>query len=169
MGNTAASASAASSFRVLFVDEGLVIGEIGPLCVLIWRDRVSAPRVQQVAAGLTQLARQKESLGLLIVIEATSDPPPDEVRSELAAIVASQGSKLSCLATTIEATGFRAAFIRSVLSGIALLDRRSDIPARAVFADLGAAAQWLGARLTLPDDFLTRVEELRAHFERLGR
>jgi hypothetical protein len=107
------------------------------------------------------VVRQNGRAGVSIVIEASSDPPEEELRRELGAIAASHGNKLKCIACAIEASGFRAAFIRSVLSSIALLDRRPNLPPRGFFANVGPAVDWLRPQLPLEDDVLARVE-LRA-------
>jgi hypothetical protein len=153
---------AASSLRTLSAEDGIAIGEIGPVCVVIWREAVIARRVQRLATAILQVVEQKgHGAGLFVVIEATCERPDDEQRQALIAIVASHEDKLKHMAVTIEATGFRAALVRSVLAGISLIDRRPGRRFHRVFGDVNAGAAFLRQHLELQADFLACVEDLR--------
>jgi hypothetical protein len=82
---------------------------------------------------------------ILCVIEPTSEPPPQELREAAAALLTRLGPQLRCVAFVIEGSGFRAAMIRGVLSGIEFL-RRSTYPTR-YFAEVGRAAAWVASEM----------------------
>jgi hypothetical protein len=57
-------------------------------------------------------------------------------------MLASHGSRLKCVACTIEGSGFKAAVTRSVLSGMALLFANRKTPV-SFFANVPNAVAWM--------------------------
>jgi hypothetical protein len=131
------------ALRVLCLVEGLATAEVGRTCVLLWRGVVTDSRFQIQREALEHVVhRYPGEASVLCIIEPTSEPPPQELREAASALLNSLAPKLRCVAYVIEGTGFRAAMIRGVLSGIELV-RRKAYPAR-YFATVGQAAAWIG-------------------------
>lgn len=149
MGSRAGAASAANAFtrndngmKVLCLVEGLATAEVGRTCVLLWRGVVNESRFQIQREAMEYVTeRHPGEAAILCVIEPTSEPPPQALRQAASALLSELGPKLRCVAYVIEGSGFRAAMIRGVLSGIELV-RRSSYPAR-YFATVAQAAAWV--------------------------
>lgn len=131
-----------NAMKVLCLVDGLATAEVGRTCVLLWRGVVNASRFQfQREAVEYVTSRHPGEAALLCIVEPTSEPPPQELRQAASELLSELGPKLRCVAYVIEGTGFRAAMIRGVLSGIELM-RRSSYPAR-YFAHASHAAAWI--------------------------
>jgi hypothetical protein len=149
--------------RILSIDESLAVGEIGNTCVAIWRGEVSEAHIRRLAEGLRAVVERHLGVGFLVVVEPSASTPEGSQRQQLVAATASHGSKVKCIANVIEANGFRAAAVRSIISNLALLDRRADAPPRVAFKDVPAAAQWMSEHIPFdPSEFVACVEQLRA-------
>jgi hypothetical protein len=145
-----------------FANDGVVVGEVGRVCVVIWRGGVTREMFERQRAGLVSVvARYPEGSGFLCVIEPTATPPDDELRRASIEMVASHTQGLKCVAVVIEGEGFRAAITRSVISGMTLLYRRK--PPASVFPKVREAVGWmrLNMRIASTDAVVTAVEELR--------
>lgn len=157
----------APSLRVGHVGDGLAIGEVGNICLVIWRAPVTRPRFDIQREKLTQaVRRQREGAGLFCVIEPTATPPNDELRRASADMIREHHSQLRCIACVVEGTGFVNALGRSALSAMALLVGPRQVPF-SVFGTVGAAATWTAPHVKIRDSasVLQAVESLRASLE----
>lgn len=148
----------------LFADETLAVGEIGCVCVAVWRGAVTPTTFERQRANLEIIVnRHPEGSGFLCVIEPTAKPPDEALRKASVEMVASHKGKLRCNAVAVEGSGFAAAITRGVISGMTLLYRH-DTPAKA-FATVAEAATWMGTLLQeLPSErmMVQGVTEIRA-------
>lgn len=132
-----------SSFQVIHCEDGLAIGEVGPVCVVIWREAVTRPRFDRQRAALAEVVRKHSpDAGFMCIVEPDVPPPSDELRKASADMMQSHQNGLRCAAGIIEGSGFKAALTRSVLSGITLLmgNRKSPM---SYFATVGEASAWM--------------------------
>jgi hypothetical protein len=149
--------------QVLHRSEAIVVGEIGPLCAVIWRGDVTRERFELQRAGLEGVVRRNGTrAAFLCVVEPDVKPPTDELRKASSDMIESHHGLLSCVATVIEGAGFKAALTRSVLSSIALLMHRRTTPI-SFCATVSEAIPWI-ARHTEVDSFdmLRGVDSLRS-------
>jgi len=131
-----------SAMEVGSVVEGLATAEVSRTCILLWRGVVNESRFRLQREAIEQVAsRHPGDAGILCIIEPASEPPPQSLREAASTLLNQFAPKLRCVAYVIEGTGFRAATIRGVLSGIELV-RRSAYPAR-YFATVAEAAIWI--------------------------
>ncbi|MET0340390.1 MAG: hypothetical protein ABW252_05280 [Polyangiales bacterium] len=138
-----ASASASTGIAVLSCSDGLAIGELDGVCIVVWRGEVTLERFRrQRAALLGMFARHPEGVGLLCVIERNVAPPDEYFRRASAEMIDSFGSRLCGVLCVIEDEGFRGSVTRSVLSGMALL-LRSRAPARKFSSSVASGSTWL--------------------------
>jgi len=144
--------------------DGVVVGELGRVCVAIWRGAATQERFEHQRAGLAEVIRNHpDGAGFLCVIEPTSAPPNDRLRRASIEMITSHGELLKCVAVVIEGEGFRAAIARSVLSGMRLIFRQNKPPASA-FSKVGEAVGWMQryVRIVVPELTLSGIEELRS-------
>lgn len=119
----------APSLRVLSVLDGVAVGEVGNVCVVIWRQAVTRPRFEAQLAGLREVARRHPAgAGYLCVVEPGSTPPDDELRRASAAMVREVEDTLRGIACVVEGTGFVGAVARSALSAMALIVGPRKVP-----------------------------------------
>ena len=151
-----------SSARTLFVDDGLVVAELGRICVAIWRGAVTWPRFDKQRWGLVEVVqRHPRGAGFLCVVETSASPPDDRLRRASIEMFEEHGDRVRCIAVAIEGAGFRAAINRGVLSGMALLRSNKDAPARA-FSTVVDALEWMAQRIPIEPGAPTLVEEIRS-------
>jgi hypothetical protein len=153
--------------RIARARDGLVIGEIANVCVVVWRGPVTRPRFEAQREGLADVVRRHPAgAGFLCVIEPTAAPPNDELRRAAADMIAAHESSLRCIACVVEGTGFVSAVARSALSGMALLLGSRKVPL-SVFGTVRASTTWMAPRVDLRDaSLLARsVESMRAELE----
>ena len=152
-----------SSLNLLYCGDGLAIAEIDLVCVVIWREAVTAQRFEIQRAALENVVtRNKPHAGFLCVIEADVKPPSEELRRASSNMLATHQKNLRCAGGVIEGSGFKAALTRSVLSGMTLLmgERKSPI---SYFATVEEASLWMGGYMSLqPERFAKAVEALRS-------
>jgi hypothetical protein len=151
-------------FTVLHRSAAIAIGELGPLCAVIWRDDVTHERFDIQRLALDQVVRRhRPEAGFLCVIEADVKPPSEELRKASSEMLASHRGALCCMAGVIEGDGFRAALTRSVLLGITRLGLTRGSPQPRYFANVSQASRWLCDHLPLdPASLTSSIERLRA-------
>jgi len=152
--------------RVLHCGDGLAVAEVGPVCVVIWRDAVTRVRFEKQREGLAEIVeRHPGKAGFLCVIEPTAEPPDDELRRASGLMVASHRGRLKCLGTVIEAKGFQAAVVRSVLAGMTLLAGHRGVPLQ-YFSSIDRAALWMTQHSEIePRAFLRAVAAVRSSLD----
>ncbi|MFT3924101.1 MAG: hypothetical protein QM778_16315 [Myxococcales bacterium] len=148
---------------VLYSGDGVIVGEVGPLCVVIWRDEVTRERFEQQRMGLERVVRKhRPNAAFVCVVEADTKPPSEELRKASTQMLEGFQSDLACTAGVIEGAGFKAALTRSVLSGITLLVRNRKSPV-SYFATVSEATAWIATHMPIDPLALSRhVENLRA-------
>ncbi|HZS40192.1 MAG TPA: hypothetical protein VFF06_25350 [Polyangia bacterium] len=122
--------------------------------------------------GLKALAaRQPSGIALLNIVEPSAPAPPSEVRGALARILTEFGHELKCSAVVHEGSGFRAAAVRGVVTGLTLLARQ-PFPHK-VFATVDEASAWMTDTLhksfgwtVTAVDLIDAVNDLRIRIHR---
>ncbi|WP_437562178.1 hypothetical protein [Sorangium sp. So ce542] len=118
----------------------------------IWRRETTADAVRRVHHACVEFAKQyPRGIGLLTVVEGEASLPPAGARKALASFLAQASSVIRCSAVVFEGSGFRAAAVRSVVTGLSLLARQRfphkvcDIAeAGRMFAEILPAATGVG-------------------------
>lgn len=152
-----------SSTTIVYCEDGIAIAEIGPVCVVIWRDEVTRPRFERQRAALSEVVRKhKPNAGFMCVVEPDVPPPNDELRRASTDMLTSLQAGIRCASGVIEGSGFKAALTRSVLSGITLLVGNRKSP-NSYFATVDDAAAWMAKHVAIqPGPFVAAVANLRA-------
>ncbi|HEY6877594.1 MAG TPA: hypothetical protein VI299_06220 [Polyangiales bacterium] len=113
-------------------------------CVgVVWKRETTAEGVEALTeAYREQTARYPSGVYLLTIVEKDAPMPPVEQREAVAVFLRSGAGRTRMSAVVIEGTGFRAAAVRSVVTGLAMLVR---LPyPHEIFSSLEQAAKWLG-------------------------
>jgi hypothetical protein len=152
--------------HILDCGDGLVVAEVGPVCVVVWRDAVTRVRFERQRNGLaTVVAHHPAKAGFLCIIEPTCAPPEDELRRASADMIVSYRGRLRCLGTVVEARGFKAAVARSVLGSITLLAGNRGVPLR-YFAGVEVAVRWMTEYVAIePRAFMLGLDFVRARLD----
>jgi hypothetical protein len=121
----------------------LGISQVGPVCLVVWRDKVTPERFELQRTALRSLAaKHAQPVALMCVVQPSSPPPDAAMRRASIAMVDELGSRLSCVACVIEGGGLIAATTRSVLSGMALLINKTSVPIKFT-GTISVAADWI--------------------------
>jgi hypothetical protein len=129
--------------RVHYVDDGLVMAEVGNTCVAIWRTQPNQFLFdRQVSALCDVISSHPDPIGFLCIVEAKTPAPNEDIRKASVHMLTSRKKHLACVAGVIADKGFTSAITRSVMAGMAFLLSRSDF--RLKFTDtVDRAAIWM--------------------------
>lgn len=145
------------------IGEGWAVGRVGPVLLQIWRDGTPIEGAQAAVAAAKELAfSDLPRIATLIVVPQGSKLPESDARAVLSGLPTELGRGVG-VALAFEGSGFRAAAVRAVLSGIMLLSRHR-VP-HDVFPSVERAAGWLQPKLVGALDARTlasATRELRA-------
>lgn len=153
------------SFNVLHRSDALVTAELEKVCVIFWRKQPTRETFNIQKATLDNIVRRHGSgVAVICVVEASTDPPEEELRKASAKMVIDHGNRIACVALVIEGDGFRAAITRTVLSGITFMVR-TPAPMK-FFVSPKQAASWVASkvRVASTERFIENVEHVRDHF-----
>lgn len=144
--------------HVRHLGPGLVVGELGPVCVAIWRDEVDAERFEKQADAVADLTRRFAGKSAFIcIVEPTCAPPDEVLRKRSIKLINDHDHALACVAGVIEGTGFRAAITRSVFAGIARFFRNRA--PHGFFGDVPKTAAWVAQHVEVDAELLTGAIE----------
>ncbi len=150
---------ATASQRAHYIDEGLVMAEIGSICVAIWRTEPTEFLFdRQLVAFRTVIEQHAEKIGFLCVVESCSPPPKESIRRATLRMFGENRKHVACVASVFEGKGFRAAISRSVLSGMIHVFGTREFPAK-ITDSITHAAQWMANYVDIGrlDTFATTV------------
>ncbi len=159
----ASHGAVAGTARIISSSGGVGIMEIGPICAVLWREGVTAPRFEKQRAALAEVVdKHPGQAAFLCIIEPTAHPPDDKLRRASTDMVLGHGDRLKCVAGVIEGTGFRAAVTRSALSTITMFmaNRKGRI---SVFSEITGALRWMvqSAKIDVGPRAASEIERLR--------
>jgi hypothetical protein len=121
-------------------------GSWGQLFVVVWKVNTTMEGVTALRQGVTQLGKKNpQGIGLLTVVEANAPMPSSEARDAIATFLREAGSFINASAVIFEGEGFRAAAVRSVVTGLTMLAKQ-PYPHK-VFAGITEAAAWLAPKV----------------------
>lgn len=113
-------------------------------------------------------------VALFVIITETSKLPSGEARRRMAQLLRDYESYLVATCIAMEGTGFRAAAVRSVLTGISIL-ARAKCP-HGVFPTVDAASAWLGgvcggrmAHAFTDTELRGAIDDVRGRIDRFDR
>jgi hypothetical protein len=141
-------------------NRGFCAAALGPLAIAIFDRETTEEDAEGVARLLAQVSRAHPKLAMLSIVGSNCPVPDTNVRNRLTSEVKNIQKQLIASATVIEGTGFRAAAVRGVVTGMTLL-LRASYPAK-TFATAREAAEFLTGIAPLGAEEITNaVEQLR--------
>lgn len=102
---------------------GFASGIFGPLHLSVWDTAATLEQARSAAANLALLGRTEEQILLMAVLGPNCPPPDGAVRDVFAAEINRLNGRIAAIANIVEGQGFRAAAMRGVLTGLALVIR----------------------------------------------
>src|SRR5262249_31253721 len=121
-GATMTSESEVSSLngfaRVHVLDDNHCMASWRNFVIVILRKDTTAEAVSQLRALLQKIQTTSDAICLLTVVEPNAPPPPSEVRDALAGVLGEFGKLIKFSAVAFEGSGFRAAMVRGVVTGL---------------------------------------------------
>jgi hypothetical protein len=131
-----------NSVTICRANPDYVVGYARGVAIAFWRFNTTAEYVAELEA--TAVRAQKAfgaRIGLIQVVAGSAITPDGRARGALAQMLRSLNGSVSHSAIVHEAEGFRAAMIRSIVTGVAALSN-PGFPHR-VFAEVPEAAGWM--------------------------
>jgi len=93
---------------------------------VIWRRDTTIEGADHLRMGCTAFARtQPRGIGLLTIVESGAPLPPAPARRTIADFLAGGSEFIKCSAVVFEGSGFRAAAVRSVVTGLTLMAKQA--------------------------------------------
>ena len=129
---------------IMTLDADHLAGGWRDVFALIWRGPTTLRAIESVGVDFDCFAAERTGrYAIVVIIEARAPVPDGTVRSAMASILREHERRIAASAVAMEGTGFRAAAVRSVLAGMAMLVRPC-YPHR-VFGTVHDSADWLAA------------------------
>jgi hypothetical protein len=125
---------------VLHAESDFAVGRCGPVFIVVWKVDTTPVGMSRVAA-LFRSADLPERVGMLTIIDEDATMPSSEARDIGAAFLAKNRGRIVASAVAHEGSGFKAATVRAIVTGLSLLARQ-PFPHK-VFPDAQQAASWL--------------------------
>ena len=130
---------------------------------LVWKKETTVAGMQAYTQVYREVSlRYPSGIYLLTVVEEDAPMPPFEAREAVAVFLRNGAGRIRMSAVVHEGAGFRAAAVRSVVTGISMLSK-APFPHR-IFATVEQASKWLGTtqyRDVDPDYTVFAVNEAR--------
>lgn len=128
--------------EVMANGQGVVLGTWRQFYLIVYTGETTQASVDLIDEGYARFReRSPGPAGLFVVVEDRVPMPPGPVRERIAEFMKAAGGHVRASALVQEGTGFRAAAVRSVATGITLLARQ-PFPHH-VFATVAEASRWL--------------------------
>lgn len=136
---TPASQQTSAALRVATADH--ILATWRNVVILVWRKDTTLAGVEDAQRVYDGLAKEHPNgVFLMTIVEFGAPMPPPDVRDALARFLASGAGRTILSAVAHEGTGFRAAAVRSVVTGLAVL-AKLPYPHK-VFATADEACAW---------------------------
>jgi hypothetical protein len=151
--------------RVRFVNPDCLIATWHNVAIVVWRKATSSVGVAALQSAYDAHAQEHtEGVFLTTIVERQAETPPQRIRDELARFLKKGSGKTILSAVVHEGSGFRGAFVRSIVTGVALLTKL-PYPHK-VFASITEASLWFRTHASVRQtwtapEFIEAVREVR--------
>jgi|KBSMisStandDraft_5_1062788.scaffolds.fasta_scaffold557882_2 hypothetical protein len=158
------------SWTLVSKDADYALAHWQQVFAVFWRRETTVEGARDLARSCAAFAAtQPRGIGLLTIVESGAPLPASSARNEIADFLASGSKFIKCSAVVFEGSGFRAAAVRSVVTGLTLMAKQayphkvcSLEDAIAMFARILPEAT---GRALSADDFRASVEDVRKRFD----
>jgi hypothetical protein len=141
-----AEARAISPVKVIGSNADVVVGVLDGVVLLLWRRRIVPEGVAWSREAFTHVGGAKQRGKIIFVTTLLPDcnlGTPADVRKDIAALIKSHETQITCAAIVFESAGFGMTIVRSVITAITMASR-TRFP-NAVFGDVDAAMNWVAS------------------------
>ena len=130
-----------TTLRVVEVDANHGKAVLGNMLLAVWRKETTLPAFQRMDALIQEiLGQHPKGVGVLQAIEKTAVPPDADTKREFVRNAQQGEGRVVHFSVVHEATGFHAAIVRAIMSGVYMF-ARPKFP-HMVFSSLADAAAW---------------------------
>lgn len=117
---------ASETWNFVLEDDDHVLASWQRIFAVVWRQRTTLEGAENLRRECSKFAaRHAGGIGLLTIVAAEAPMPPSPVRHAVAEFLAEGGAYIKCSSVLMEGTGFRAAAVRSVVTGLTMLARQT--------------------------------------------
>jgi hypothetical protein len=117
--------NARETWNVVVKDDDHVLASWQRIFAVVWRQRTTLVGTENLRRECRKFAaKHADGIGLLTVVAAEAPMPASPVRQAVAEFLAEGGAYIKCSSVLMEGTGFRAAAVRSVVTGLTMLARQ---------------------------------------------
>jgi hypothetical protein len=110
-----------STWNVVTITHDYALASLNEIAAIIWRHETTLEGIRNSNKLVAEVARHHpKGIALLTVITEKASMPSNDARKALADLMSAH-RLIRCSAVIMEGTGFRAAAVRSVVTGFALL------------------------------------------------
>jgi len=114
------------SWAIVAKREDYVLASWQQVFAVIWRRETTLVGATHLRSACKDFARRHpRGIGLLTIVAENAPLPPSAARNEVAAFLAEGSAFIKCSAVVFEGSGFRAAAVRSVVTGLTLLAKQA--------------------------------------------
>jgi hypothetical protein len=125
---------------VLHAERDFAVGKCGPVYIVIWKVDTTEVGMRRVA-DLFRATSLPQRIGMLTVVDENATMPSSEARNLGAAFLAKNSNRIVASAVVHEGSGFKAAAVRAVVTGLSMLARQ-PFPHKVV-PEVQPATSWL--------------------------
>jgi hypothetical protein len=113
-------------WRIVEKEEDYVVASWQQIFAVVWRHETTLKGVQTLHDECRKFAtKHPQGIGLLTIVSAGAPMPTSPVRQAVADFLAQGSAYIKCSAVLMEGTGFRAAAVRSVVTGLTMLAKQA--------------------------------------------
>lgn len=141
---------------------GFSAAKYGPVAICCWDSPPTEEQGRFAVKVLSTVARQDDKMFTLAIVGRDTPPPPGVVRDMVGVEMTRISKNIVGAATVVEGVGFRAATMRAVVTGMALVMRPAYL--QRVCVTVEEASEFLAAeseRRFTPTGLSTSILELR--------
>lgn len=113
-------------WRIVEKQDNHVLASWQQIFAVVWRHETTMEGVRALHHECGTFAtKHPPGIGLLTIVSAGAPMPASPVRQAVADFLAQGGAYIKCSAVVMEGTGFRAAAVRSVVTGLTMLAKQA--------------------------------------------
>jgi hypothetical protein len=153
--------------QVLYVGDDYCGSVVGPIAVIIGRDRPGPALPAHGMAWTKRLAAEYPSgCGFMIVLRSSAPPPNDDTRTRVSGFFDSCSKNATAGAVVIEGDGFVAASIRGFFGAYSLMNFRFRLRVHGTVAEAAPAMMKRLGRDAPNEaaDLVKRIEDLKSRY-----
>jgi hypothetical protein len=123
---TEMGADAREPWSIIEEDDDFVLASWQQIFAVVWRRDTTLAGAQALDRECARFAtKHPRGIGLLTIVSATAPMPASPVRQAMADFLTRGSTFIKCSVVLMEGTGFRAAAVRSVVTGLTMLAKQA--------------------------------------------